>query len=85
MTPPIDRKTRTEIAARHRLEVAENLLEFIDTPGQELHAGARQDEYLKALKSGVSAIMNVVAYGYHEYGIDRKSAITLALGHEPDF
>lgn len=84
-TPPIDRKTRTEIATRHKLEVADNLFEFIDTPGQELHASARQDEYREALKSGVSAIMNVVAYGYHEYGIDRKSAITKAKSARASF
>jgi 50S ribosome-binding GTPase len=67
----IDVLDRTEIVEHHRIKIAKEPFVFIDTPGQEEHKSKRMEAIRKALgmEGGISGIINVVSYGYHEWRI----------------
>jgi energy-coupling factor transporter ATP-binding protein EcfA2 len=58
---------RTQFARKHRLALDRELFEFVDTPGQIGHQARRLAAIRDAMKGNVSGVINVVAYGYHEY------------------
>jgi energy-coupling factor transporter ATP-binding protein EcfA2 len=62
---------RTSFPKRHRLKIDAQPFEFIDTPGQVLHAPRRMAEIRRlAGKRGNLGVVSLVAYGYHEYAVD---------------
>jgi energy-coupling factor transporter ATP-binding protein EcfA2 len=65
---------RTEIAKKHRLKIQKKPFVFIDTPGQKLHESRRLKAIREAMAGGISGIVNVVSYGYHEYRTGSKFA-----------
>lgn len=67
MPEAIDYMNRTARAAKHRIKVKDDHFEFIDTPGQEEHTSIRTAAIDESMKRGISGIINVVSYGYHEY------------------
>jgi GTPase Era involved in 16S rRNA processing len=66
---------RTEFSYIKRVDVSGNLFEFIDTPGQELHKSRRMSTIRKAISGRFSGVIDLVSYGYHEYGADIKNVI----------
>lgn len=71
----IDYMNRTEFPAKHRLKVLDKLFDFIDTPGQILHGDRRLKAIREAISLGLSGVINVVSYGYHEGRIGKKEAL----------
>jgi ABC-type molybdenum transport system ATPase subunit/photorepair protein PhrA len=71
----VDIMNRTEIAKKHRLKIQKYPFVFVDTPGQALHESRRLKAIREALASGISGVVNVVSYGYHEYRIGAKNAV----------
>lgn len=67
MPEAISYMNRTARAAKSRIKIKDEHFEFIDTPGQEEHAPIRTSAIDSSLKTGVSGVLNVVSYGYHEY------------------
>jgi GTPase Era involved in 16S rRNA processing len=63
----IEAMNRTQFAESHRIRIDNQPFIFIDTPGQEHHQVRRRDEVRKALGQGISGVINVVSYGYHEW------------------
>lgn len=74
----IDRMNRTEFPVKHRLKVSNKLFDFVDTPGQQAHKSRRISAIRHAISAGVSGVINVVAYGYHESRIGKREALTQA-------
>jgi energy-coupling factor transporter ATP-binding protein EcfA2 len=62
----IDLLSRTEFIEDRSLQIEKRPFIFIDTPGQVGHESLRKREILKAMKTGVAGVINVVSYGYHE-------------------
>lgn len=71
----VDIMNRTEIAKKHRLKIQKSPFMFVDTPGQEQHKTIRLKAIREALASGISGVINVVSYGYHEYRTGLKEAV----------
>ena len=71
----LDHVARTEFPHVKRMEIDKKLFEFIDTPGQELHKSRRVSAVRKAIADGFSGVMNLVSYGYHEYGVDKQEVV----------
>lgn len=65
--PAISFMNRTNYVEEHRLKISNHLFDFIDTPGDLVKKDIRMEAIKGALKKPVAAIINVVAYGYHEY------------------
>lgn len=72
----ISHMNRTEFAQQHKIRLRDNPFIFVDTPGQLLHVSRRREAILEALGGGITGILNVVAYGYHEYRTDAGTALT---------
>jgi energy-coupling factor transporter ATP-binding protein EcfA2 len=70
----IDMMNRTEFVTKQKLRILKQPFIFIDTPGQIPHAPRRKEAILEAVK-GISGIINVVSYGYHEYRLGRAHAL----------
>lgn len=76
LTPEIiDAVNRTEFAQKAQVNIGTQPFVFIDTPGQEHHQSRRIQAIREAMKEGLSGIINVVSYGYHEYDGGEKEAI----------
>lgn len=58
---------RTEFAKKSKAKIESEPFIFIDTPGQIDHKPRRIREIRMAMSRGISGIINVVAYGYHEH------------------
>ena len=67
MPEAIDYMNRTARSAKHHIKIKDDHFEFVDTPGQEQHVGIRTAAIDESFKRSVSGIVNVVAYGFHEY------------------
>lgn len=65
----IETLNRTQFAKDHKIKISKNPFIFIDTPGEIEHKARREEVIRKAMKQEVSGIINVVAYGYHEWNI----------------
>lgn len=66
---------RTQFPTAKRIELDGNLFEFIDTPGQELHQSRRITAIANAMREGYTGIINIVSYGYHEYGLNADKVL----------
>lgn len=62
----IDLMTRTEFVDERAVRIEKAPFIFVDTPGQIGHESRRRREILKAIKTGIDGVVNVVSYGYHE-------------------
>lgn len=83
---PIPKESRTRYTEAKDLLVSTNAYRFVDTPGDT----ERKDDRIQAIreamsaKGGISGVINVVSYGYHEY--DLPAAQAVAAGEaRPDF
>jgi hypothetical protein len=72
----IDKIARTEFPSKSKFNIDGRLFEFIDTPGQKYHKARRSEAFRESLSKGISGVINIVAYGYHEYDIDVNKVIT---------
>jgi energy-coupling factor transporter ATP-binding protein EcfA2 len=71
----IDIMNRTAVAQKYRVKIQKQPFIFIDTPGQLMHKSRRLAAIRQAMGSGISGIINVVSYGYHEYRIGSRDAV----------
>lgn len=58
---------RTEFGQKHHIQISDQPFIFVDTPGQVHHAPRRLEAIRETMAQGISGIINVVSYGYHEY------------------
>ncbi len=72
----LDHVARTEFPVKRRIDIEGRLFEFIDTPGQILHKSRRIHAIRDCLSTGISGVLNIAAFGYHEYGTDTKEVLT---------
>lgn len=73
----IDAINRSEFAKRHRLSIARQAFEFVDTPGQRLHEARTKAAIRDVLKKrGKVGVISMNAFGYHEYGVARQEAFS---------
>jgi len=70
----IDIINRTKFATKHDIKVSKSLFDFVDTPGDDApgYRDRRIREIRKAMAGGVTGVINVVSYGYHEYDVGSK-------------
>ncbi len=71
----IDAANRTEFPVHERLRINEHLFSLIDVPGQDRHEALRKQAMLSAMRQPRLGVINVVCYGYHEFGEGREAAI----------
>lgn len=76
---------RTDFTKEHQVHISKELFALIDTPGQSLHSTYRMEAIRDGLKEGLSGIINVVSYGYHEYRIGSSDAIDNYGNINPSF
>jgi energy-coupling factor transporter ATP-binding protein EcfA2 len=77
LTPKaIDQMNRTEFAQKHSIKIKKQPFVFVDVPGQALHSPRRIRAIRETMSRGLSGIINVVSYGYHEYRIGKAKAVT---------
>ncbi len=77
LTPKaIEHMNRTEIAQKHSIKIKKQPFIFVDVPGQSLHSTRRIRAIRETMSRGLSGIINVVSYGYHEYRIGKAKALT---------
>ncbi len=77
---------RTVGIRSHRVDNIGEAFKIIDTPGEEERSKAkRMDAIKEALRKGVSGIIDVVSYGYHEYDVDIGAAFNLDGSVNADF
>lgn len=67
-TPALSQAARTEFAKTHQLEINKELFHFVDTPGPEGHKSRRLKALRDTISKGLDGVINIVSYGYHEYG-----------------
>ncbi len=72
----IHHMTRTEFAARHKLRIGSEPFVFIDVPGSTEHRPRRVKAIREAMATGTCGVINVTAYGYHEWKIGSRTAVT---------
>ncbi len=66
MPEAIAAMNRTEFATRHRINLSGTPFVFVDTPGQVGHGSRRLGAIREEMANGLSGVINVVAYGYHD-------------------
>ncbi|MFC1834042.1 GTPase domain-containing protein [Thermodesulfobacteriota bacterium] len=66
---------RTTSHYKSAVKIGEVAFHFIDTPGQELHSSQRLDA-IKEYCNSIDGLINVVAFGYHEYAEGMPDAFT---------
>ena len=71
----IDAVNRTEFAQQAEVKIGSQPFVFIDTPGQEHHQSRRLKAVREAVREGISGVINIVSYGYHEYDGGESDAI----------
>jgi energy-coupling factor transporter ATP-binding protein EcfA2 len=76
---------RTEFIEKNKVTIEKELFTFIDTPGQVGSEERRELAVRDALKSGATGIINVVAYGYHEYPRSLAEVFDAQEQIRPDF
>lgn len=72
----IDHMNRTEALKKNRIVIGKSPFVFLDTPGQIGHKSRRQQAIRVALSKNSLLILNVVAYGYHEYRSGTEEVFT---------
>lgn len=72
----IYRMNRTEAIKTEKIQIHDNPFVFLDTPGQSGHRSIRSDAIFQALSKRRLGVLNVVAYGFHEYRTGTTDALT---------
>lgn len=72
---PIPKATRTETTERRRVRVNDRPFRVIDTPGQAYHEADRLRAVREVSTRQDVRIINVAAFGYHEYGRNPSEAV----------
>jgi energy-coupling factor transporter ATP-binding protein EcfA2 len=72
--PAISAMSRTEFVEKRGFKIETEPFIFIDTPGQIGHKARRRDAIREAMRDGISGVINVVAYGYHEHRSGHEEA-----------
>jgi energy-coupling factor transporter ATP-binding protein EcfA2 len=71
----IDAMNRTEFAERHKIRIKGKPFVFVDLPGQKGHSHRRLSAIRDAMTRDKPGVLNVTAYGYHEYRIGAEEAL----------
>ena len=71
----IPKATRTETTERRRVRVNDRPFRVIDTPGQAYHEADRLRAVREVSTRQDVRIINVAAFGYHEYGRNPSEAV----------
>jgi hypothetical protein len=79
------RINRTTATVKQRALINGKVYQFTDTPGQILHRPDRQSAVREAMSKPPVRVINVVSYGYHEYGADASKAIGPGSRPRPEF
>lgn len=79
-SPAIDRMDRTQYDPEQTVILAKKKLTITDTPGQAAHQGIRTRAILRRMSKKSVGIVNVVAWGYHEYRTGSDEALDVT-GH----
>lgn len=58
--------TRIQFIQKHKIKIQKNPFIFVDTPGEKGKEGERLRAIKEAMREGVTGIINVVSFGYHE-------------------
>ncbi len=77
--------TRTEAVQPHKVRVNSSPFRVIDTPGQRHHQSERTRAIREALATPPVRVINVVSYGYHEYGQASSEALDANDQPRPDY
>jgi len=72
---------RTQLIEYNKIKIDKKLFDFIEAPGDLTKKDIRQTAYKEAIKIGVDAVMNVVAYGYHEYRVGEMNDVFTPKGN----
>jgi hypothetical protein len=67
---------RTRYASDHDLKLSKRKFTLVDTPGDVGYTAARLRTLRENMTRGKIGIINVVFYGYHEYGADLHAVFT---------
>lgn len=73
--PAIDRMDRTQHDPEQTVILAKKKLTITDTPGQTAHRSVRTRAILRRMSKKSVGIVNVVAWGYHEYRTGSDEAL----------
>ncbi len=77
LTPKvINHLNRTEFAVLTKISLHGEPINFIDVPGADLHESRRLRTIREEMSRGITGVINVVAYGYHEKFDGKDEAIT---------
>jgi hypothetical protein len=85
---PIPRAIRTQYPSRKVLTLLKKrAFRFVDTPGDTDYKDVRVQEIRESLsaKGGISGVINVVSYGYHEYQLARSDVFKPDGSISPDY
>ncbi len=77
MPAAISYLNRSVVDTQHRLRIGTQPFDFTVIPGDDPKGSVRSPALRRALRRGVSAVVNVTSWGYHEYPIaSLKQAIS---------
>ena len=85
---PISRAVRTQYPNRKVLTLQKKrAFRFVDTPGDTDYKDVRIQEIRESLsaKGGISGVINIVSYGYHEYHVVRGEVFKPDGSIDPDY
>lgn len=85
---PIPRASRTVFPEPHVLTIkGSHPYRFIDTPGDTSMKDARIDSIRESLsaRGGISGVINVVSYGYHEYQVTKGKVLLPDGSVDPNY
>lgn len=85
MPEAIHYMARTRYPKSRSIKNMGEVFKVVDTPGDELYESIRMPEIRKAMARGLSGIINVVSFGYHEYRIGKREAIDSSGNVRVDF
>jgi hypothetical protein len=75
----VPRQTRTEASERHRVRIENRPFRVIDTPGQAFHGSDRLRSIREVASRPPIRVINVVSFGFHEYGTSASKAVDTHL------
>jgi hypothetical protein len=64
----LDQVARTQFAHDRTIQIQDQLFRFTDTPGTVAQSAHRVQALREAIGAGLCGVVNLVCYGYHEYG-----------------
>ena len=72
MPTAIDTLARTKHPQERRTRILKQPFIFVDTPGAIAQQSLRMKAIRQEMGHGISGVINVVSYGYHEYAVGTK-------------